>query len=163
MRRYRGPDARHRARIEAAQPPPWPGQRAFQLLCMWCGGEITRARPGHAAVDRRAVLLRLRSGTKDVATPEKRGTVVRWHLLHRSCDRLGSHYYRIPDSRLCTMPRLLRTTAALTQTHWVPFTGWSELVAHIVRGPVDEEPDAEAARRHAEAAKHAARQEDCDG
>src|SRR5688500_6850320 len=65
--RDRGKTVSHRPRIEAGYaaaadvrqlPPPWPTDDTFTLFCQWCGQEINKERPGHAAVDRAEAIRR---------------------------------------------------------------------------------------------------------
>ncbi|BBY91317.1 hypothetical protein MGALJ_09860 [Mycobacterium gallinarum] len=172
IRRYRGPDARHRARIEAFEaaaadpanlPPPWPGRDTFELVCMRCGQLITAQRPGYAAVDRHAAMRRtaalaLWRAEHGVAGPHM--PPLRWRLVHSDCDKVrrqarGDARIRAQDLR--TTRRLLRMSAALTTRRWVADTDWRALVAYIIRGSAVVESNTAAARRHADAAENAAK------
>jgi hypothetical protein len=175
VRRYRGPNARHPARVEAATvvadpasvPTPWPGRDVFELICMGCGGGITSEQPGYAAVDRHAAMRRTAA---QAAWRAERGVQgphlppLRWRLVHAECDRHRRAYRgdaRVRAEELRTVRRLLRMSAYLTTRRWAADTDWQALVAYIIRGGrvVDESDSKTAQQQHAEAAQRASQPE----
>jgi hypothetical protein len=170
----RRPGDRHRERVEGAAaaaadpahlPPPWPGRDTFELVCMVCREEITRQRPGYAAVDRHAAMRRtatLAQWRAEHGVAGQHLPPLRWRLVHAECDRVrrqarGDARIRAEDLR--TVRRLLGMSAALTTRRWIADTDWQALVAYIIRGSAVTAANAAAARRHAEAAKRAVPQQ----
>lgn len=173
IRRYRGPDARHRERIEAAKPkpkprkpPPWLGGARHQawrvrlaLICMKCDKPITRAAPGHAIVDRRA------AASAAAGAASRR---VPWRLVHTACqDAPTPHDFRLRADDLSTLHRLVHASGRMMPKRWAAGTDWTGLVDYLLehtrRAAAHEELATQAAaRRRTEAAKRAVQQQDRD-
>lgn len=168
IRRYRGPDARHSERIEAAkpkphkpQPPPWPGGARHQswrvrlaLVCMKCDKPITRAAPGHAIVDRREAASAAASST-DRRVP--------WRLVHTACqDAPAPQDFRLRADDIATLHRLVHASGRMMPKRWAAGTDWTGLVDYLLEhtrraAAREDAAQAAAAQRHAEAAKRAVR------
>lgn len=148
--------------------PPWPLTRLY-LECEECGHPISKQQaPGHVAVNRRAALdcevARLRWSRQNPGVDLRHGPpLVKWRVVHSACDTQRSDDdFRISATHLSTDRRLMREWERIGAKHWAHATDWPALLRHMFMATArHNELDATAAaRRHAEAAKRAAPQDD---
>jgi hypothetical protein len=104
-----------------------------------CSQPITKARRGHAAVNRKAALERSRAvrvwlRDHPGQDPNDGPPLVRWRLAHATCDKLTDDDFRFRAPHdLSTDRKLLHASLRLNGKHWTSDTDFQALAAFIFR------------------------------